>query len=97
MVENLNHISTFTLPSIPANVSVISIEHEVRLKAKILWFMQIPHNRDDSEHIEYVIEARAHIGNSYFKHKLGQWFVLHAENIVLESIDSHHSRCVLHD
>lgn len=94
MAENLNRISTFALPSIPTNVSVISIEHEVRRKVKIMWFMRMPHNHSGDVHIEYVIEARAHIGNTFSKQKLGQWFVLPAENIHFESMHSHHTKYV---
>lgn len=95
LAENLNRISTFTLPTIPVNVSVISVEHEVRRKAKIIWMMRIPHNYADGEHIEYIIEARAHIGNSFSKHKLGQWFNLQVENIQIESLHSHNFKYVL--
>lgn len=96
MAENLHRMSTFTLPSIPQNLSVMSVEHESRRKAKINWLMRIPHNHgDDEQHIEYIVEARAHIGNLFSKHKLGQWFVLHAENFHLEPMHSHNSKYVL--
>lgn len=93
MAENLNRISTFILPPIPTNVNVVSIEHDARRRAKISWLMRIPHNRCD-EHIEYIIEARAHVGNSFSKHKLGQWFVINTENFHFESMHSHNSKCV---
>lgn len=89
MAENLNRVSSFTLPTIPFNVSVISLEHDVRRNAKIIWLMRMPHNHSDDEHIEYIIEARAHIGNSFSRPKLGQWFILQAENIQIESMHSH--------
>lgn len=94
MAENLNRISTFALPSIPTNISVISIEHELRRKVKIMWFMRIPYNHSGDEHIEYVLEARAHIGNTFSKHKLGHWFVLQADNINIESTHSHNFKYV---
>lgn len=93
MAENLNRISTFILPSIPINVSVASVEHEARRKAKITWLMRMPHNHHQNE-LEYIIEARAHIGNSFSKYKLSQWFVLQAENTQVESVHSHNFKCV---
>lgn len=57
--------------------------------------MQMPHDHSSDEHIEYIIEARSHIGNTFSKHKLGsQWFVLHAENFDVESVHSHNSKYV---
>lgn len=88
MADNLNRISIYTLPSIPVNVSVISVEHEARRKAKIIWLMRTPQNHRVDDHTEYIIEARAHIGNSFSKYKLGQWFVLQTENIQIESMRS---------
>lgn len=93
MAENLNRVITLTLPPIPTSVSVVSVEHEARQKAKISWLMRIPHNRCD-EHIDYIVEARAHIGNSFSKHKFGQWFVVNTENFHLESMHSHNTKCV---
>lgn len=61
MAENLNRVSMITLPSIPINVSVMSVEQESRRKAKIIWLMRIPDNHYDR--IEYILEARAHIGH----------------------------------
>lgn len=87
MAENLNRVSMITLPSIPINVSVMSVEQESHRKAKIIWLMRIPDNHYDR--IEYILEARAHIGHSFSKYKLAQWFVLQAENILIESIHSH--------
>lgn len=95
MPENLNRISTFTLPPIPFNVSVVSMEHDTKRKAKISWFMRIPHNRCEDK-IDYVIEARAHVGYSFSKHKLGQWFAINTENVHLESMHSHNSKCVFY-
>lgn len=95
MPENLNRISIFTLPPIPINVSVVSVEHDTKRKAKISWLMRIPHNRCEDK-IDYVIEARAHVGNSFSKHKLGQWFAINTENVHLESMHSHNSKCVFY-
>lgn len=94
MPENLNRISTFTLPPIPTDLSAVSMEHSVRRKAKLSWLMRIPHNRCN-EQIDYIFEARAHVGYSFSKHKLGQWFAINTENIHLESMHSHNSKCVL--
>lgn len=91
MASNLNRIPTFTLPPIPTNISVVSIEHDARRRAKISWLMRIPHNRCD-EHIEYIVEARNHIGNTFLKHKLGQWFVINTDNYHFESMHSHNSK-----
>lgn len=84
------------LPPIPNDVRVNSLEHEVRRRAKITWLMRMPRgNRNDwDDHIEYIVEARAHIGHSFSKHKLGQWFVMHTENCHIESTHSHHSKFV---
>lgn len=91
--ENLNRISTFILPPIPLNVSVVSVEHEARRTAKISWLMRLPHNRCD-EQIDYIVEARMHVGHSFSKHKLGQWFVISTENFHLELMHSHNSKYV---
>lgn len=93
MPENVYRISTFILPPIPTNVSVFSIENEQKRKAKITWLMRIPHSRSQ-EQIDYVVEARAHIGFSFSKHKLGQWFVISTESLSLESMHSHNTKCV---
>lgn len=93
MAENLNRISAFTLPPIPTNVNVVSIELDARRRAKISWHMRIPHNHCD-EHIEYIVEARMHVGNSFSKYKLGQWFVIKAENYHFESMHSYSSKYV---
>lgn len=94
MAENLNRISTFTLLPIPTNLSVSSMEHEAKRKAKITWLMRIPHNRCE-EQIDYVVEARAHIGCTFSKHKMGQWYAINTENFHVESMHSHNSKCVL--
>lgn len=94
MAENLNRISTFTLPPIPTDVSVVSVEHDTRRKAKISWLMRTPHNRCE-EQIDYIVEARAHVGHSFSKHKLGQWFAISTENVHIEAMHSHNSKCVL--
>lgn len=88
MAENLNRVSMITLPSIPINVSAISVEQESRRKAKIIWLMRIPDNHY-YDRIEYILEARSHIGHSFSKYKLSEWFVLQAENILIESMHSH--------
>lgn len=93
MPENLNRVSTFILPPIPVNVSVVSVEHEARRTAKISWLMRLPHNRCD-EQIDYIVEARMHVGHSFSKHKLGQWFVMSTENFHLELLHSHNSKYV---
>lgn len=93
MAENLNRISTFILPPIPTNVSVVSIEHDARRRAKISWHMRIPHNHCD-ERIEYIVEARMHVGNTFSKHKLGQRFVINADNYHFESMHSYNSKYV---
>ncbi|XP_031618171.1 uncharacterized protein LOC116337626 isoform X2 [Contarinia nasturtii] len=91
MAENLNRVSTFTLLPIPTNISVISMEHEARRKAKITWLMRIAHSRRE-EQIDYVVEARAHIGYTFSKHKMGQWFAINTENFHIESMHSHNSK-----
>lgn len=91
--DNVNRISIFTLPPIPTNVNVISMEHEVRRKAKISWLMRTSHN-NCGEQIDYVVEARAHVGYSFSKHKLGQWFVISTEHLTLEPLHSHNTKCV---
>lgn len=94
MAENLNRISTSTLPPIPVNVSLVSSEHEARRTAKITWLMRIPHNHCN-EQVDYIVEARSHVGSTFSKHKLGQWFVVRMEHFHLEPMHSHNSKCVL--
>lgn len=91
MPENLSHVSTFILPPIPTNVTVQSMEHEYRRKAKMSWLMRLPHNRCE-EQIDYIVEARMHIGHYFARHKLGQWFVIPTENLHLELMHSHNSK-----
>lgn len=64
MAENLNRISAFTLPPIPTNVNVVSIELDARRRAKISWHMRIPHNHCD-EHIEYIVEAQCMLATHF--------------------------------
>lgn len=93
LAEDLNRISTFTLPPIPTDVTIISMEYETKRNAKISWLMRIPHNRYD-EQIDYVVEARAHIGYTFSIQKLGQSFALNTSNFHHESIHSYKSKWV---
>lgn len=79
------------LPPIPTNVSVVSMEQGQKRKAKVSWLL--PHHRSE-EQIDYVVEARAHVGSSFSKHKLSQWFVINAENLTLEPMHSQNTKCV---
>lgn len=77
-IQNLDRIPLITLPAIPINITVTSIEHDTYRTAEISWQMRSHHNRYD-EQIDYVIEARAHVGNTFSKHKLSQWYVINGD------------------
>lgn len=55
--------------------------------------MRLPHNRCE-EQIDYIVEARMHVGHSFSKHKLGQWFVIVTDNFQLELMHSLNSKYV---
>lgn len=82
-IENLERISIATLPSIPANVTVLSAEFEQRRTTHISWQMRA-HNSRYNELIDYIIEARAHVGYTFAKHKLSHWFPLNIDYIQME-------------
>lgn len=84
----LDRIPLLTLPATPINVTVFGVERETHRAAEISWLMRSQHNRYD-EQIDYVIEARAHVGCTFSKHKLSQWFIFKGNQV---AIDGKHSQ-----
>lgn len=81
---NLDQIPTNVIPSIPTNVTVVSVELEQRRKAYVSWQMRSHHSHN--ELIDYIIEARAHVGSTFSKHKLSlsNWFAVDTEYVHME-------------
>lgn len=79
----LDRIPLLTLPAIPINLTVFSIKRETHHRAEISWLMRSQHNRYD-EQIDYVIEARAHVGCTFSKHKLSQWFLFQGIKVAID-------------
>lgn len=79
---NLNAIDSAVLPALPMNVSVLSVESDMRRKARISWEM-LPHD-DGLESIDFIIEARVHVGHTFSPHKLSHWYVMHSAGREIE-------------
>lgn len=76
---NLNAIDVSVLPAVPFNVSVFSMESEMRRKIRITWQIMQRHNQDDDiDAIDFIIEARVHVGQTFSPHKLSHWYVMHS-------------------
>lgn len=73
---NLNAIDATVLPTIPMNVSALSWESEMRRRVRISWEMLHCHD-NDLEAIDFIVEARVHVGHTFSPHKLSHWFVVH--------------------
>lgn len=74
---NFETIPLSTLPPIPSNVKVTSMESHRRKTAQISW--EIPQR--NGEEIEYVIENRMHIGYTFAEYKLSEWSVVQPRSL----------------
>lgn len=72
---NLDAVDVLALPAIPTNVTVVTVEPEMRRKARIAWDMQY-HSGDGIELFDFIVEARVHIGHTFSPHKLSHWFTI---------------------
>lgn len=77
--EELGNVSMEILPSIPVHLTVVSVEHEFKRKAQLSWEMFVLNERLDAI-VDYAIEARVHIGHTFARHKLSDWFVFNADD-----------------
>lgn len=85
---NLNAFDVSVLPTVPINVSVVTIESEQRRKGRISWEMQ-QHQDVGMELIDFIIEGRVHIGHTYSVHKLSHWYAMQStEREIQRSLDN---------
>lgn len=73
----LEEIQITSLPMIPSEVEVKSLEDQERKTVQVTWKM-LYHNRDA---IEYIIECRVHVGYTFAEYKLSEWFVVQPYNL----------------
>lgn len=84
IILNLDRIPLVTLPAIPIDILISSVEHQAHRTAEISWQMRSHHNNRYDEQIDYIIEARAHAGSTFSKHKLSQWYVINGNSFRME-------------
>lgn len=76
---NLNAIDGSVLPAVPVNVSVSSMESEMRRKVRVAWELLHLHEREiELGTVDFIVEARVHVGHTFSAHKLSHWYVVHS-------------------
>lgn len=81
----LPQVPLTTLPAIPSDVDVMSLESTARKRAQISWKMP---NRN-SDNVDFVLEYRVHVGHTFSEHKLSPWLVIHAQAIQQVAMNFH--------